>query len=88
LSTRILAEAGEDINRQDFISTVISRLPKAYQNRLSDTLRLKRKKGLDATMEEVRQIALSERANEKMTECFAAEKPLKKEEKKKRREEG
>jgi hypothetical protein len=46
-------------------------------------MRWKRKKGLDTMMQELREIALSEGANEKITEMYAAEKGKKEESKKK-----
>jgi hypothetical protein len=66
--TRILWEAGEDVDTREFVSLVVSRLPVAYRSRLTDALRLKKYKGLEATLEELRQIAFTERANEKMIE--------------------
>jgi hypothetical protein len=54
----------------------------AYRSRLTDDLRLKKYKGLEATLEELRQIALTERANKKMMEAYAS-KEQKKDEKKK-----
>jgi hypothetical protein len=53
-----------------------------YRSRLTDTLRLKKYKGLEATLEELRQIALTKRANEKMMETYEP-KEQKKDEKKK-----
>ncbi len=46
-------------------------------------MRWKRKQGLDAIMKELREVALSERANEKITEMYAAEKGKKDKSKKK-----
>jgi hypothetical protein len=57
---RILWEAGEDVDTREFFSLVVSRLPVAYHSCLTDALRLKKYKGLEATMEELRQIALTE----------------------------
>jgi hypothetical protein len=74
---RILEDAGQDVDNKDFVSLVVSRLPRAYQSRLADAMRWKKKKGLDATMQELREIGLSERANEKITETYAAEKSRK-----------
>jgi hypothetical protein len=67
----ILEDAGQDVDIKDFVSLVVSRLPRAYQSRLADAMRWKQK-GLDATMQELREIALSERANKKITETYAA----------------
>jgi hypothetical protein len=57
---RILWEAGEDIDTREFVSLVVSRLPVAYRSRLTNALRLKKYKGLEATLEELRQIALTD----------------------------
>jgi hypothetical protein len=80
---RILKGAGQDVDTKDFVSLVVSRLPQAYQSRLANAMRWKRKKGLDATMQELQEIALSERANEKITKTYAAEKGKKDKTKKK-----
>ncbi len=80
---RILEDAGQNVDTKDFVSLVVSCLPRAYQSRLADAMRWKEKKGLDATMQELREIALSERANEKITETYAAKKSKKDENKKK-----
>jgi hypothetical protein len=80
---RILEDAGQDVDTKDYVSLVVSRLPRTYQSRLADAMRWKRKKGLDATMQELREIALSKRANEKITKTYAAEKGKKDENKKK-----
>jgi hypothetical protein len=74
---RILEDASQDVDTKDILSFIVSRLPRAYQSRLADAMRWKKKKGLDATMQELREIALSERANEKTTERYAAEKSRK-----------
>jgi hypothetical protein len=79
---RILWEAGEDVNTPEFVSLVLSRLPTAYRSRLTDALRLKKHWGLDATMEELQEIARTERANKKMLEAYSW-KEQKKDEKKK-----
>jgi hypothetical protein len=81
---RILWDTGEDIDAREFVSLVVSRLPVAYRSRLTDALWLKNYKGLEATLEELRQIALIERANEKMIEtCASKEQEKKKDDKKK-----
>jgi hypothetical protein len=69
---RILCEAGKDVSTREFVSLVFSRLPVAYRSRLTDPLRLKKYKGLEATLEELRQITLTEQANEKMMETYAS----------------
>jgi hypothetical protein len=58
----------------------------AYRSRLTNALRLKKYKGLEATLEELRQIALTERANEKMIETYASKEQEKKKDEKKREE--
>jgi hypothetical protein len=82
---RILWEAGEDVDTREFVSLVVSCLPVAYRSRLTEALRLKKYKGLEATLEELRQIVLTEQANEKMMETYASKEP-KKDEKKKTKE--
>jgi hypothetical protein len=62
---RILEDVGQDVDTKDFVSLVVSRLQRAYQSRLADAMRCKKKKGLDATMQELREIAVSKRANKK-----------------------
>jgi hypothetical protein len=79
---RILWEAGEDVDTREFVSLVVSRLPVAYRSRLTDALRLKKYKGLEATLEELRQIALTERANGKMIETYASKEQEKKKDEK------
>ncbi len=71
---RILEDAGQDVETKDFVSLIVSRLPQAWW---------KRKPGLDSTMKELQEIALSERANKKITETCAAKKGKKDESKKK-----
>jgi hypothetical protein len=81
---RILWNAGEDVDTREFVILVVSRLPVAYRSRLTDALRLKKYKGLEATLEELRQIALTERANEKMIETYASKEQEKKKDEKKK----
>jgi hypothetical protein len=83
---RILWEAGEDVDTREFVSLVVSRLPVAYCSRLTDALRLKKYKGLEATLEELKQIALTKQANKKM-ETYTSKEPKKDEKKKIRKKE-